>query len=46
MEIVKSFTLYKKLDFKQLTYQPDYYEKHIGTRLFAKRIIQQFRRRT
>jgi hypothetical protein len=28
----------KQLGFEQLAYQPDYYEKGIGTRLFCKRV--------
>ncbi|OGF20345.1 hypothetical protein A2Y83_00690 [Candidatus Falkowbacteria bacterium RBG_13_39_14] len=40
MEIDKSYNLYKKLNFKQLAYQADYYDKNIGTRLFVKRILK------
>lgn len=40
MEIDKSYNLYKKLKFKQIAYQCDYYEKNIGTRLFVKRVLK------
>lgn len=38
MEIDKSYNLYKKLNFKQIAYHADYYEKNLGARLFGKRI--------
>ncbi len=33
----KSYVLYKKLGFKKLAYQSDYYQKGMGTHLFAKK---------
>ncbi len=38
----KAFSLYKKLGFKELAFEPDYYKKGVGTRLFAKRISKNF----
>lgn len=38
MEINKSYSLYKKLGFKEIAYQEDYYLDGVGTRLFVKRI--------
>jgi ribosomal protein S18 acetylase RimI-like enzyme len=41
MEVDKGFDLYRKLGFKEQCFQADYYEKGIGTRLFAKRISRE-----
>ena len=34
----KSYSLYKKIGFKELAYQADYYKKGVGTHLFVKRL--------
>ncbi len=38
----KSYPLYHKLGFKDVYYQPDYYRKGVGTRLFVKRMKNNF----
>lgn len=38
MEINKFYGLFKKLGFKQIAFQADYYEDGIGTRLFVKKL--------
>jgi len=39
-EVDQSYPLYLKNGFQQLCYQEDYYEKGIGTRLFAKKMTE------
>ena len=38
LERDKAYELYEKIGFKEVTFQPDYYEKGAGTRLFVKRM--------
>jgi len=37
-EIDKSYKIYEKLGFKEIAFLEDYYEKGIGTRLYARKI--------
>jgi ribosomal protein S18 acetylase RimI-like enzyme len=38
LEQKKAYPLYRKLGFKEIAHQEDYYEKGVGVRLFVKRL--------